>query len=178
MSSPRLVIESFETEFRKMKASAEKAFGQITDEEFYFKLHAEQCSIYSYIQHMAGNMRSRWTDFLTADGEKPTRNRDGEFVDVRMPREQILALWNDGWSIVFATLDSLSDADLSKTVLIRTEPHTVALAITRQLSHYAWHVGQIILLSKHLVTSRDATWNYLTIPPGQSSAFNRDKGMK
>lgn len=178
MSPPRLVLESFETEFQKMKASAERAFEQITDEEFYFKLHAEQCSIATYIQHMAGNMRSRWTDFLTTDGEKPERNREGEFVDRPCSREELLHTWNDGWSILVTTLDSLTDEDLHRIVRIRTEPHTVALAITRQLAHYAWHVGQIILLAKHIVLLRRCEWDHITIAPGESSAFNARKGMK
>lgn len=176
-SDPRLVISAFTDEFRKMKASAEKAISQLRDEDFYFKLHPEQCSIFTYIRHMAGNMKSRWTDFLTADGEKPTRNRDAEFVDVRMSGAEISKLWEEGWEIVFATLATLSDADLPRIVTIRTQPHTVALAITRQVSHYAWHVGQIVLLAKHIVAIRGQTWTYITIPPGESDVFNRKMGM-
>jgi hypothetical protein len=175
---PRLVLDAFTFEFRKTKDAAEKAFAQLRDEDFHFRLHPEQCSIATYVQHMAGNMRSRWTDFLTTDGEKPYRNREGEFVDLPHSRDEILRIWNDGWSILFATLDSLTDEDLSKTVTIRTEPHTVALAITRQLAHYAWHVGQIILLAKHLVALRGDKWSYITIAPGASSAFNKEKGIK
>jgi hypothetical protein len=173
----RLVLEAFTFEFRKTKEAAEKAFAQLRDDDFHFKLHTEQCSIATYIRHMAGNMRSRWTDFLTTDGEKPDRNREGEFLDYPHSREPILRIWNDGWSIVFATLDSLTDDDLPKTVTIRTEPHTVALAISRQLAHYAWHVGQIILLAKHLVALRGDKWEYITIAPGGSGAFNVKKGM-
>lgn len=178
MPEPRLAIEAFANEFRKMKASAEKAMAQLRDEDLHHQLNPEQCSIATYLQHLHGNMRSRWTDFLTSDGEKSTRNRDAEFVESPRTREQLLALWNEGWAVVFATLDSLRDADLHKTVLIRTEPHTVALAITRQIAHYAWHVGQIVLLSKHFVLARGGQWDYLTIRPGQSSAFNSKMGMK
>ena len=174
----RLVLDAFTFEFRKTKDAAERAFAQLRDEDFSLKLHAEQCSIATYIQHMAGNMRSRWTDFLTTDGEKPYRNREGEFRDAVCTRDEILRIWNDGWSVLFSTLDSLTDEDLIKTVTIRTEPHTVALAITRQIAHYAWHVGQIVLIAKHFVVSRGDAWRYLTIAPGGSSAFNNTKGMK
>lgn len=178
MPDTRVAIDAFVNEFRKMKLSAEKAMSQLADDEFHLKLNAQQCSIATYIQHMRGNMRSRWTDFLTSDGEKPTRNRDGEFVDAPRSRQELTALWNDGWALVFSTLDTLSDADLGKTVLIRTEPHTVALAISRQIGHYSWHVGQIALLAKHFVLSRGGDWNYLTIRPGESAAFNLKMGMK
>ena len=178
MSNARLVIDAFTSEFRRSKSSPEKALAQIRDEEFYFKLNAGQCSILNYIRHMAGNMRSRWTDFLTTDGEKPDRNRDGEFEDLTLSRDQILKIWNDGWGVVFATLETLSDADLGKIVHIRNEPHTVALAITRQVAHYAWHIGQIVLIAKHLVGARGGNWEYITIAPGASRAFNDAKGMR
>ncbi len=178
MPDAHLLIDAFASEFRKMKASAEKAIAQLPDDDLHFKLNAEQCSIAAYVQHMAGNMRSRWTDFLTTDGEKPTRDREAEFVEARQSRDQLLQLWEEGWQLVFAALGSLTDADLLKTVTIRTEPHSVSLAITRQVAHYAWHVGQIVLLSKHLVLSRGGSWHYLTIAPGQSSVFNSKMGMK
>lgn len=177
-TDPRLVLSAFTDEFRKMKASAEKGMNQLGDDDFYFKLHPGQCSVYTYVQHLAGNMRSRWTDFLSTDGEKPDRNRDAEFVDIRRPRAEILEIWEAGWAVVFATLETLTDADLPRVVTIRTQPHTVALAITRQVSHYAWHVGQILLLAKHIVAARGQAWDYISIPPGASDAFNRQLGMK
>ena len=108
-------------------------------------------------------MLSRWTDFLTTDGEKPTRNRNAEFLDRQLPRDQLMTLWQQGWGCVFDALRPLTDADLARMVAIRNEPHTVALAIARQLAHYSWHAGQIALIGKHLVGHR---WKYLTVPPG------------
>src|SRR5579864_8473848 len=112
---------------------------------------------------MHGNMLSRWTDFLISDGEKPSRDRDGEFVDRGLSREQIMTLWEGAWHCVFDALAPLTDADLGRTVMIRKEPHTVALAIVRQIAHYSWHAGQIALVGKHLAGDR---WKYLTVPPG------------
>jgi hypothetical protein len=178
MPDSRVSLDAFISEFRKMKMSAEKAMAQLADDELHHKLNPQQCSIATYIQHLHGNMGSRWTDFLTTDGEKPSRNRDAEFVDAPRTRQELLSLWNEGWATVFAALATLSDSDLGKPVLIRAEPHTVALAITRQIAHYAWHVGQIVLLAKHFVVARGRRWDYLTIPPGESSAFNSKMGMK
>src|SRR5689334_7226194 len=118
-------------------------------------------------------MRSRFTDFLTTDGEKPNRNREGEFVQENLPRQEIMTLWEAGWRCVFAAIEPLSPADLERTVLIRNEPHSVVLAITRQIAHYNYHVGQIVLLAKHIKTMRGEEWNYLTVPPGGSKEFNR-----
>ncbi len=174
------ILAGMIAEYRRYKMLADGAFAQVTDEQLLCNLSPAQNSLYVIAQHLSGNLKSRFTDFLTTDGEKPDRNRDGEFAEPPGPisRPRFLAMWEVGWSVLFESLATLTDADLARTVLIRTEPHTVALAITRQLSHYAWHVGQIILLSKHLVISRGGEWNYLTIPPGKSSPFNRDKGMK
>lgn len=175
----RFVIDAFTSEFHKLKGSAEKAFSQLRDAEFHVKLNGQQCSIANYVLHLAGNMRSRWTDFLTSDGEKPDRNREHEFEqDLTLTREQILSRWNEGWSLVFAALQTLRDDDLERSVFIRNEPHSVALAITRQVSHYAWHVGQIVLLAKHCVALRGAAWEYITIAPGASRTYNQSKGMK
>ena len=177
MSLHDLTLAAARDEFRKTKAYAEKAFAQLRDEDFFVRLSDQQCSIAAYVHHMAGNMRSRWTDFLTADGEKPDRNREGEFAETVVPREQILQAWERGWATVFAALDSLNPGDLERTVFIRKEPHSVVLAIFRQVAHYAWHVGQIVLLAKHIRTSRGERWDYMTVPPGGSQAFNRAKGL-
>jgi hypothetical protein len=123
---------------------------------------------------MAGNMRSRWTDFLTTDGEKPDRDREREFVDDFVSHEAMMRDWEDGWACLFAALEPLSDADLSRVVHIRGEPHTVFRAINRQTAHYAQHVGQIVLLAKHL---RGPAWRWLTIAPGGSGAFNAKMGL-
>jgi hypothetical protein len=122
------------------------------------------------MKHMAGNMRSRWTDFLTSDGEKPWRNREEEFADDIGSREQLETLWEEGWSVLFETLLSLAEVDLSRVVEIRGKPHTVARAISRQLGHYAYHVGQIMLIARILAGER---WTMLTIPRGESGNYNQ-----
>lgn len=176
MSLHDLTLAAAIEEFGKTRAYAEKAFAQLRDEDFFVRLSDRQCSIAAYVRHLAGNMRSRWTGFLTSDGEKPDRNREGEFAEQVVPRDEIMSIWNDGWSVVFEALTFLQPGDLEKTVYIRNEPHSVIQAIIRQIAHYAWHVGQIVLLAKHIRTARGETWNYMTIPPGQSDAFNRSKG--
>ena len=177
MSLHDLTLAACVAEFRKTKAYAEKAFAQLRDDDFFFRLNDRQTSIHAYVKHLSGNMLSRWTDFLTTDGEKPDRDREGEFVEEVVPREQVLATWERGWQAVFAALESLKPGDLEKTIVIRNEPHSVIQAIVRQVAHYAWHVGQIVLLAKHVKTSRGEPWDYMTIPPGGSGAFNRSKGL-
>ncbi len=164
-------------EYQKTKTYAEKAFAQLNEEDFFARLNPNQCSISAYIRHLAGNMHSRWTDFLTTDGEKPTRNRDEEFKEEPLSQKELMQLWQSGWTTLFTTLNSLKPVDLEKTVTIRTEPHTVIQAIIRQIAHYTWHTGQIVLLAKHIKTQRNETWNYMTIPPGASTAFNKSKGL-
>ncbi len=143
---------------------------QVTDEELQAVLDPEMNSIAQTVKHLAGNMRSRWTDFLTTDGEKPNRNRDSEFVEPPATREALTRVWEEGWKHVFEALDPLSDADLARTVHIRGEPHSVMQAINRQIAHYAYHCGQIVLLAKHF---RSHEWRSLSIPRGQSATFNR-----
>jgi len=135
--------------FRQYKKMGEGAMAQVADEHLFAQLDGESNSIALIVKHMAGNMRSRWTDFLTTDGEKPDRNRDTEFAEPPATREALLSLWENGWACVFAALEPLSDEDLGRTVAIRGEPHSVMQAIHRQVAHYAGHVGQIVLLSKH-----------------------------
>lgn len=156
-------LESSVHEFHKLKAMAEKAFAQIEDEDLFFRLNADQNSISVIVRHMAGNMRSRWTDFLATDGEKPDRHRDREFDEHRLPRYAIQQEWEAGWKCLFAALDELKPGDLTRTVVIRGEPMTALSAIQRQISHYAYHVGQILLLAKHVCGER---WKYVTIPRG------------
>ncbi|MDQ3755342.1 MAG: DUF1572 domain-containing protein [Acidobacteriota bacterium] len=155
--------------FRNYKGLAEKAFAQVSDEEFFRALDAEANSIAVIIRHLAGNMRSRWTDFLTTDGEKPDRNRDSEFeMNAETTREEVMGWWEQGWQCTFDTLEPLQPEDFDRPLTIRGEPHTVVMAINRQLAHYASHIGQIILLAKHF---RSAEWQSLSIPRRQSEQF-------
>ncbi len=156
--------------FRQYKRLAERAMEQVTDEELLAVLDPEMNSIAQTVKHMAGNMRSRWTDFLLSDGEKPDRNRDSEFVEPPATREALTHVWEEGWDRLFSALQPLSEADLARTVQIRGEPHSVMQAINRQIAHYAYHCGQIVLLAKHF---RAHEWRSLSIPRGQSTSFNR-----
>jgi hypothetical protein len=155
--------------FRKQKQTAEKALVQVGDDELHVALHPETNSIAVIAKHMAGNMRSRWTDFLTTDGEKPWRDRDGEFIDTHKTRAEIVNDWESGWSCLLQGVGSLSETDLARQVTIRGEPHTVPLAILRQIDHHAYHVGQIVMIAR-IVAKGD--WHVLTIPRGQSREFN------
>lgn len=152
--------------FRGYKKRTEAAFAQLRPEDWFALIDAEANSIAIIVKHMAGNMRSRWTNFLTSDGEKPDRDRDGEFIlDASTKPEQVLEWWNRGWELVFAAVESLSESNLKDTITIRGQEHTVMEAISRQMTHYAEHMGQIILLAKHF---RGTEWKSLSIPKGQS----------
>jgi hypothetical protein len=155
--------------FRTQKKLADGAAAQVTDDEFFRAIDAESNSIALIMKHMAGNMRSRWTDFLTTDGEKADRRRDSEFVAEGEDRAAILERWESGWRTLFDTLASLRGEDLLRTVPIRGEPHTVVAAVNRQLSHYGQHTGQIVFLAKHLKSS---AWKTLSIARGESGTFN------
>jgi hypothetical protein len=156
--------------FRYYKKLAERAMEQVSDEQLFAVLDNEMNSLAIIVKHMAGNMRSRWTDFLTTDGEKPNRNRDTEFEAAPETRQALMALWEDGWNRVFGALEPLTEADMHRTVTIRGEPHSVMQAINRQVAHYAHHIGQIVLLAKHLAHDR---WNSLSIPRNRSADFNQ-----
>lgn len=156
--------------FRYYKKLAERAMEQVTDAQLFALLDDEANSIAIIVKHMTGNMRSRWTDFLTTDGEKPNRNRDSEFIDPPATREALLKDWEEGWSRVFHAIEPLTDADLGHTIAIRGEAHSVMQAINRQLAHYPHHVGQIVLLAKHFA---GAQWRSLNVPRNQSAEFNR-----
>ena len=154
-------------QLRKLKTQADTAMAQIDDGQFFGLIDEDANSIALIVKHVAGNMRSRWTDFLTTDGEKPDRHRDSEFErEAADTREAILARWDAGWNVLFDAIASLTPGDLGKTVTIRGEPHTVVQAINRQSSHYAAHVGQIVLLAKHFAGK---SWKTLTIPKGKSA---------
>ena len=160
-------------QLRKLKAQADGALAQIGVEDLFAVLGPEDNSIALIMKHVAGNMRSRWTDFLTSDGEKPDRNRDSEFeIHPEDTREHILRSWEDGWSLLLRTIESLAPEDVMKTVTVRGEPHTVLEAIGRQVTHYAGHVGQIVLLSKHFAGER---WVSLSIPRGRSRDIDVSK---
>ncbi|MGH9521863.1 MAG: DUF1572 family protein [Terriglobales bacterium] len=157
--------------FRQWKNLADKAMAQVSDDEFHRSIDPESNSIALIVKHLAGNMRSRWEDFLTTDGEKPDRHRDTEFeMPERLTREQVFAMWERGWRYVFDALEPLTDADVNRTVFIRGEPHSVMQAINRQVAHYANHIGQIIFLAKHF---RSSEWKPVTIPRGKSEEFLR-----
>ncbi len=156
--------------FRYYKRLAERAMEQVSDEQLFAAIDKEANSITVIVKHMAGNMLSRWTDFLTTDGEKPDRDRDSEFVAPPVTRKELMALWEDGWRRMFAAIEPLTEADLGRTVTIRGESHSVMQAINRQLTHYPHHVGQIVLLAKHFACDH---WQSLSVPRNKSADFNR-----
>jgi Protein of unknown function (DUF1572) len=151
------------------KRLGEQAFAQASDEALLATPDPESNSIAIIVKHLTGNMRSRWTDFLTSDGEKPDRNRDAEFEAPPQTRAEILELWDSAWKIVFDSLAPLTDDDLGRTIRIRGERHSVMQAINRQIAHYAYHIGQIVFIAKHYSADR---WKSLSIPRGKSSDFN------
>jgi uncharacterized damage-inducible protein DinB len=158
--------------FHYYKKLGERAMAQCPDEGLFTTLDAESNSIAIIVKHMAGNMRSRWMDFLTTDGEKPDRNRDTEFEDPPKTREALMELWERGWKYLFDALEPLTEGELTRTVTIRTEPHSVMQAISRQLAHYAHHVGQILFLAKHLTFTKTGKWESLSIARGKSAEIN------
>ena len=166
-----IVLEDIAFTFRKQRELAERALGQIDDADFFRTLDAESNSVAILVRHIGGNLRSRWTDFLSTDGEKPDRDRDGEFiVPGETSRAEVMATWNAGWSTLFDTLSSLQPADLTAMVSIRSEHMPAIAAMHRAVSHIGQHVGQIVLLAKHY---RSSSWNTLSIPRGGSAEANR-----
>ncbi|MGA9587986.1 MAG: DUF1572 domain-containing protein [Terracidiphilus sp.] len=163
-------IEDALAVFRQYKLLGERAMQQVSDEDLFASLDAESNSIAIIVKHITGNMRSRWTDFLTTDGEKPNRNRDSEFVDPPATREGLMRDWEDGWACVFGAIEPLTNADMGRTVTIRGEAHSVMQAINRQLAHYPMHVGQMVLLAKHYAGER---WKTLSEARNRSVEFNR-----
>jgi Protein of unknown function (DUF1572) len=155
--------------FRHYKRLGEDAIAQVSDEHLCTVLDPEMNSLALIVKHMAGNMCSRWTNFLTTDGEKADRNRDSEFEAPPETREGLMMLWQQGWGCVFAALEPLTDADLAREVTIRGEPHSVMQAINRQIAHYSYHVGQIVFLAKHFQSEK---WKSLTVPRKGSAEFN------
>ena len=163
------------TVFRYYKKLTERAMEQVSDEQLFAALDGEMNSIAITVKHMVGNMRSRWTDFLTSDGENPDRKRDTEFENPPATRAALMSLWEQGWNYLFTALEPLSDVELDRTVEIRGEPHSVMQAINRQIAHYSYHCGQIVFLAKHLQSRQ---WKPLTVPRGKSEAFNQKVASK
>lgn len=170
MNSGQPVVQAFAARFRDQKQMAEKAVSQISDAQLHEPLDKNTNSVAVIMQHVAGNLRSRFTDFLTADGEKPSRDRDAEFVDDHADRSALLSGWDGGWNCLFDSLSSLTDADLARTVTIRSQPHSVIDALARALAHTGYHVGQIVQLSRYLAKDN---WVTLTIPRGGSRDFDQ-----
>jgi hypothetical protein len=167
------IIKNFHADsilsFRNCKKTVERALDQVSDEEFFTLIDAESNSIAIIVKHIAGNLHSRWRDFLTTDGEKPDRHRDTEFEMIDDTRESLMKFWETGWQTLFTNVEPLTIEDFSRTVTIRGEVHTIVEAISRQLTHYAYHAGQIVLLAKHF---RSADWKTLTVPKNKSAEFN------
>lgn len=168
------IIQNYQADavqsFRNYKKLADRAIEQVSDEQFVAVIDAESNSIAVIVKHIAGNLHSRWKDFLTTDGEKPGRDRDMEFEMIDDSRESLMEFWDTGWKTLFEAIGPLTEADFSTTITIRGEPHSVVEAINRQLTHYSYHIGQIVFLAKHLKSS---DWKTLSIPRNRSSEFNQ-----
>ncbi|HNE46247.1 MAG TPA: DUF1572 domain-containing protein [Chitinophagales bacterium] len=165
-------ISSVKNQFEYYKMLGEKTFDQVTDEQLFWKFNEESNSIATIVKHLSGNMLSRWTDFFTSDGEKEWRKRDEEFENDIQNREDMLKVWNEGWNCLYHVIDHLTADDLEKIIYIRNQGHSVVEAINRQLAHYPYHVGQIVFIGKMVM---DEKWKSLSIPKGNSKAFNKEK---
>ncbi len=166
----RDLLQGARTTFQANKGWADKAIAQLTDAQLHVALDPKTNSVAVIMKHVAGNLLSRWTDFLTTDGEKPWRNRDDEFVDTFQDRHELLDYWEQGWGRLLETLDRLDPSDLTTTVTIRGEPHSVPLAVHRSLAHCGYHVGQIVLTARIIAGD---TWETITIARGESSKYNQ-----
>lgn len=164
-------LTSVTKQFEYYKMLGDKTFDQLPDDKLFWQFNPESNSIATIVKHLSGNMLSRWTDFLTTDGEKDWRNRDAEFENDTATREAMLQIWNDGWRVFLDTLSALKEEDLSKTIYIRNQGHSVMEAINRQLAHYPYHIGQIVYIGK----MASAEWTSLSIPKGNSKQFNSEK---
>lgn len=168
-------LESVKKQLLYYKTIGEKAMAQLEPEQLFFVVNDDTNSIAVIIKHVSGNMISRWTDFLTSDGEKEWRNRDSEFEETIATKEELMAIWDKGWNVFFDTLDSLTPNDLETIIYIRNEGHTVIEAINRQLAHYPYHIGQIVFYAKML---KKTEWDSLSIPKNKSNNYNADKFSK
>ena len=162
-------IESVKTRFEYYKLLGEKTFDQIEEDKLFWQYNNESNSIAIIVKHLHGNMLSRWTDFLSTDGEKDWRNRDAEFENNAVTKQELIEMWESGWACLFKALNNLKTADLEKEIFIRNEKHSVMDAINRQLAHYPYHIGQIVFIGKMICNDN---WNSLSIPKGDSKAFN------
>jgi uncharacterized damage-inducible protein DinB len=171
----RDIIGSIESEYRRYKLLAEASFHQLSEEQLAQPESGSANSVGTIAWHISGNLKSRFTDFLTADGEKPWRNRESEFAARRLTHIELLAQWEEGWQVLFKTLAELSDADLSRSVSIRGSALTVPEALHRSLAHVAYHVGQIVFIAK---TMRGAEWQFLSIPPGKTEEYNENPPLE
>ncbi|HEY1683514.1 MAG TPA: DUF1572 family protein [Tepidisphaeraceae bacterium] len=170
MNTNRPIIDAIIGRFHDQKKLAEKAIVQISDAQLHQPLDENTNSVAVIMQHVAGNLRSRFVDFLTSDGEKPDRDRDAEFVDTNKDRAALMAIWESGWECTFNSLATLSDDDLHRTITIRNQPHSVIDALLRALAHAGYHAGQIVQLSRYLAKEN---WNTITVPRGGSKQFNQ-----
>lgn len=159
-------------QFEYYKLLGEKTFSQVSDEKLFWQYNEESNSIGTIVLHLCGNMLSRWTDFLTTDGEKEWRNRDSEFENTLKTREELMKVWDKGWDCLFSALNGLTENDLSTEIYIRNQAHTVTEAINRQLAHYPYHIGQIVYIGKMI---SESAWTSLSIPKGNSKSYNTDK---
>jgi hypothetical protein len=172
MNATTSYLESVKKQFLYYKMLGEKAMEQLESEQLFVSVNEDTNSIAVIVKHLSGNMLSRWTDFLTTDGEKETRNRDGEFENDFQTKDEVLTAWNIGWNCFLGALDSLQPEQLSEIIYIRNEGHTVIEAINRQLAHYPYHVGQIVFYAKQL---KNSEWNSLSIPKNKSNTYNAGK---
>jgi uncharacterized damage-inducible protein DinB len=172
---PSNFLSTAQKQFNYYKLLGEKTFAQLSDEQLFLQLNEESNSIATIVKHLWGNMLSRWIDFLTTDGEKEWRQRDAEFENDIKSRAELLEKWNEGWACLFNAIDALTEDDLTKEIFIRNEKHSVIEAITRQLAHYPYHVGQIVFIGKVFCNEK---WNSLSIPKGNSQAYNAEKFAK
>lgn len=168
-------LDSAIKQFKYYKALGEKAMAQLEPEQLFVAVNDDTNSIAVIVKHMAGNMLSRWTDFLTADGEKPWRDRDAEFENTAQTKEEVFACWEKGWQCLFAALENLKPEQMTQIIYIRNEGHTVVEAINRQLAHYPYHVGQMVFYAKQL---KNSAWESLSIPKNNSKNYNADKFSK
>lgn len=168
-------LESAKKQFEHQKMLGEKAFDQLSDDQLFWQFNRESNSIATIVKHLWGNMLSRWTDFLTTDGEKEWRQRDAEFENSITDRSELLSKWNEGWSCLFDALNSLTEDDLTKEVFIRNEAHTVVDAINRHLAHYSYHIGQIVYVGKMVCNEN---WSSLSIPKGKTKEYNAENFSK
>ncbi|GHC66711.1 DUF1572 family protein [Ulvibacter litoralis] len=168
-------LNSIKKQFEYYKSVGEKTFAQLDEKDFFWQFNEESNSIAIIVNHLSGNMKSRWTDFLTSDGEKEWRNRDLEFESVIKTKEQLISKWNDGWKCLFDALNSVNKENFDTEIFIRNQSHSILEAINRQFAHYSYHIGQIAFIGRMI---KGTEWKSLTIPKGNSSDFNKEKFSK